>query len=45
MCRQVLVEFSPAIHVVSVPGDGSLHHWSLADLLPRPFVPASLAPG
>ena len=45
MCRQVLVEFAPALHVVSVPVDGSPHHWSLADLLPRPFVPASLAPG
>ena len=45
MCRQVLVEFAPDLHVVSVPGDGTLHHWSLGDLLPRPFVPASLAPG
>ena len=45
MCRQVLVEFAPELPVVSVPGDGTLHHWSLGDLLPRPFVPASLAPG
>jgi cytidine deaminase len=45
MCRQVLVEFAPDLPVASVPGDGSLHFWSMADLLPRPFVPASLAPG
>ncbi len=45
MCRQVLVEFAPDLAVVSVPGDGTLHHWSVADLLPRPFLPASLAPG
>jgi cytidine deaminase len=45
MCRQVLVEFAPDLPVVSVPGDGTLHHWQLGDLLPRPFVPASLAPG
>jgi cytidine deaminase len=45
MCRQVLVEFAPALPVVSVPRDGSRHHWSLAGLLPHPFVPASLTPG
>lgn len=45
MCRQVLVEFAPDLPVVSVPGDGSVHVWSLSDLLPHPFVPASLSPG
>jgi cytidine deaminase len=45
MCRQVLVEFAPSLQVVSVPADGTCHHWSLDELLPRPFVPASLAPG
>ncbi len=45
ICRQVLVEFATALPVVSVPNDGSRHRWSLAELLPRPFVPASLAPG
>lgn len=45
MCRQVLVEFAPGLMVISVPRDGSLHHWSLAGLLPHPFVPASLDPG
>jgi cytidine deaminase len=45
MCRQVLVEFAPTLRVVSVPRDGALHHWSLAELLPRPFVPSSLSPG
>ena len=44
VCRQVLVEFAPALPVVSVPRDGSVHQWSLAELLPRPFVPAFLAP-
>lgn len=45
VCRQVLVEFAPSLPVVSVPRDGSVHHWTLADLLPRPFVPAFLTPG
>jgi cytidine deaminase len=43
MCRQVLVEFAPALPIVSVAADGRAHHWSMADLLPRPFTPASLA--
>lgn len=45
MCRQVLVEFAPALPVVSVAGDGTVSHWLVSDLLPHPFVPASLAAG
>jgi cytidine deaminase len=45
MCRQVLVEFAPSLPVVSVSRDGRVHHWTMAELLPRPFLPASLAGG
>lgn len=44
MCRQVLVEFAPALAVVSVAGDGTVARWSVSELLPAPFVPASLTP-
>lgn len=43
MCRQVLVEFAPTLPVVSVAGDGHAQEWTMADLLPRPFLPRSLA--
>lgn len=43
-CRQVLAEFAPALPVVSVAGDGRQAHWSMADLLPHPFLPDSLTP-
>jgi cytidine deaminase len=42
-CRQVLVEFAPALPIVSVTRAGRERRWSLAELLPSPFVPASLA--
>ncbi len=42
MCRQVLVEFSPALEVVSVTRGGREARWSMRDLLPRPFTPASM---
>ena len=42
VCRQVLVEFAPGLRVVSVTADGREASWSLADLLPQPFIPGSL---
>jgi cytidine deaminase len=41
-CRQVLVEFAPRLPIVSVNRDGLERRWTLAELLPSPFVPASL---
>ncbi|HEY0776442.1 MAG TPA: cytidine deaminase [Gemmatirosa sp.] len=41
-CRQVLVEFAPDLPVRSVAAGGRAADWSLAELLPHPFVPASL---
>lgn len=41
-CRQVLVEFAPSLPVRSVAAGGLAAEWTLADLLPRPFLPASL---
>ncbi len=43
ICRQVLVEFAPALIVVSVTAGGASAQWALRDLLPAPFTPASLA--
>jgi cytidine deaminase len=43
MCRQALVEFAPALEVISVATSDRSASWSLADLLPSPFTPASLA--
>ena len=43
VCRQVLVEFSPALPVVSITKAGAEERWSLADLLPHPFNPDSLS--
>lgn len=42
VCRQVLVEFAPAIEVVSVTAAGDEAHWTLDALLPSPFTPQSL---
>jgi cytidine deaminase len=43
ICRQVLVEFAPEMTVISVTAGGARAQWSLRDLLPAPFTPASLA--
>jgi cytidine deaminase len=42
ICRQALVEFAPALEVIAISGNGTVVRWSLADLLPSPFTPASL---
>lgn len=42
ICRQALVEFAPALEVFAVAPDGRTARWSLAELLPAPFTPASL---
>ena len=43
MCRQVLVEFAPALPVVSV-GRGDVEaRWTLDALLPAPFIPDSMS--
>jgi cytidine deaminase len=41
-CRQVLVEFAPALPIVSVTASGREQRWSMAELLPSPFIPTSL---
>jgi cytidine deaminase len=43
ICRQMLVEFAPSLPIVSVTRAGDSARWSLAELLPHPFIPASLA--
>lgn len=42
MCRQALVEFAPGLHVTAITTGGRRAEWSLQDLLPQPFTPASL---
>jgi cytidine deaminase len=42
VCRQSLVEFAPVLEITSVTRAGSLARWSLRELLPQPFTPASL---
>lgn len=42
ICRQALAEFQPALPVIAVDREGHLTRWTLAELLPHPFTPASL---
>lgn len=42
ICRQVLMEFAPALTVVSVTRGGAEARWTMSDLLPEAFTPTSL---
>jgi len=42
ICRQALVEFAPDLEVIAISPQGQTARWSLAELLPAPFTPASL---
>ena len=45
ICRQVLVEFNPALPVLGNARDGRVTHWTLDALLPAPFLPDSMTRG
>ena len=42
ICLQVLVEFAPALEIVSITTTGREAAWRMDELLPQPFTPASL---
>jgi cytidine deaminase len=42
ICRQVLMEFAPALPVLSVTRGGAEARWKLSELLPHAFTPTSL---
>ncbi len=44
-CLQALAEFAPDLRVVSEGVGGSRVEWSVADLMPEPFVSRGLRPG
>lgn len=45
ICRQVLAEFAPsgALPVMSITRGGRGARWTLAELMPHPFTPSSMA--
>lgn len=45
ICRQVLAEFAPsgALVVTSITKSGLGARWTLAELMPHPFTPSSMA--
>jgi cytidine deaminase len=40
-CRQALVEFAPDLEITSRTRSGAERRWTLSELLPHPFNPAS----
>lgn len=42
ICRQVLMEFAPALPVLSVTRSGAEARWTMSELLPHAFTPTSL---
>ena len=42
ICRQVLMEFAPALPVLSVTRGGAVARWTISELLPHAFTPTSL---
>lgn len=42
ICRQVLMEFAPALPVLSVTRGGAEARWDVSELLPHAFTPTSL---
>ena len=42
ICRQVLMEFAPALAVLSVTRGGAEARWTMSELLPHAFTPTSL---
>lgn len=43
ICRQVLLEFAPALEVYSVGASGAVAHWTLDELLPSSFSATDLS--
>ena len=42
ICRQVLYEFAPGLHVMSVTRSGQEARWEISELLPHAFTTTSL---
>ena len=42
ICRQVLFEFAPELHVMSVTRSGAEARWEISELLPHAFTTTSL---